>query len=653
MQTGRARRTADGSPLGEALHGAAAERHQLLRQPARIALRYALLALVWLTSTDLLLAHVLPLTQAQRWLFVILKGTLFIAVTSAVIMLLQKRALRTFLQRDALVQSLIRGYADLFYHLDVPALILHEENGRIVDANEVAQRVLAYPPEALHGMQFDNLRAGTVHAVWPALGDGGPMQVRTGQGDEIALQWSASRLDDGCGSVVMLVGSEVTAQKHSEDLRKLLSDSDPLTGLASRSWLCSRIDAAIAQDPHRCLAVALLDLDHFRLINEVRGHNHGDNVLRSIAARLRGFVDEHTHLARFGGDEFVLLACGAGSPESARALGEEVRAAVAANIADAAGGSGSGSCSLGLALYPEHGADADTLLAAADMALAQAKHAGRDRLVTFEPALRAREWRHAELAQNLRVALDSAGLHLVYQPQYGLHGECVIGMEALVRWYMPDGTEVPVADFVAVAERSGLIHALGRWVLREGARQLVDWRKRGVYQGGLAINVSPQQLLEEDFVDFIAGLLVDHALPAEVLELELTETVAMHAGDEIQARVNALAALGVGIAIDDFGTGYSSLSHFKRLRVTKVKIDMLFVRNVHQAPDNQAIVSAMLGMTGALGLTVVAEGVEQVAEAEWLRAQGCDAVQGYLYARPQSPDNLELHLAMSQLELAS
>ncbi len=623
----------------------------LLRQPRRIVRRYLLLAIAWLATTDLLLASVLPLTHGQRWLFTVAKGALFVLVSAGLIWHLLRRSLSDYLRQERLARTARQDYARLFASLPVPALLVHDTDLRILDANTAAASALGYPCEALIGRHFEQLAEDGNALVPLHAGHSTILLLRRADGAELPMQWSATTVDGASTPRRLLVGVEMTAQSHADALHRMLTATDTPTGLPNRAWLSTRIDEHIRTVRAQRFAVLLLDLDHFRSVNEVHGHAQGDRLLRAVATHLRNLLDEHTLLARFSGDEFVLLASTASSGEQALAVAEYAMAAVATACGQMDAIAAPSGCSVGIALYPDHGGDADSLLSAADLALGLAKRGGRGRAQVFDPPMRLRETRHAELGTHLRDALrtDGDGLYLRYQPQYSLHDGSLTGMEALVRWRGRRDGDVPVAELIEVAERNNLMDALGSWVLSEAAAQLARWRAQGLYAGPLAVNVSPNQLRSDAFVELARAQMRDHHLPAGALELEITETVAMHVGDGVRRRINALANSGVAVVIDDFGTGYSSLAHFKRLQVCKLKIDVLFVRNVHQARDSQAIVQAMLDMARALGLKTVAEGVEQRAEERWLREHDCDAVQGFLYAPPLREDELRQHLASRRM----
>jgi diguanylate cyclase (GGDEF)-like protein len=614
---------------------------RLLRQPARIARRYAIFALIWLGITDLLLARSLTLSWQERWVFVVVKGIAFVLASAGLILYLQRRMVRAHIESDGIKRSLLAGYIELFRSLPSPSLIADPVSQRILDANGAALRLFGCNIEALRQRHFHELLGSGMTCPWPISRQPTPLLMRSNDrtGAEIAVEWTANQLPAEHGSLLMLTGNEMTAQSHADELRRLQAHIDQLTGLPSRVSLQSRIERMAT--PGATFALLMLDIDHFRAINEMRGPSHGDLVLRQVATRLRDYAGAQSYAARCGSDEFMLLAGDVGTVEQAVALGEFVLESIASELRGFQHYGDSNTCSMGIALYPDHGHDPDELLGAVEMALQQAKSDGRGRLSVFSAAMRTREQLHMTLAERLHAALQGEGLYLRYQPQFTMMDGRICGMEALCRWRLADGNEVPVMQFIATAERCGLIHELGRWIFREAARQLSDWRARGIYAAPMAINVSPRQLTDPGFVEFIVEVLAGFGLPAHMIDLEITETVALYSGDEVRDRILKLAALGFGVSVDDFGTGYSSLSHFKRLPVSKLKIDVLFVRNVHHAQDSQAIVKAMLHMAAALKIGVVAEGVESHGEAEWLRAHGCEAVQGFLYALPLQAHEFE------------
>jgi diguanylate cyclase (GGDEF)-like protein/PAS domain S-box-containing protein len=407
--------------------------------------------------------------------------------------------------------------------------------------------------------------------------------------------------------------------------------TDVLTGLPNRRLLAERV-ARAGQRVRRqggSFALLLIDLDRFHCINDSLGHAAGDGVLAEVARRLAGCLRADDLLARIGGDQFALLLDGA-DPKAAEAAARRVLAAVALPF-EHDGAPFSLTCSVGGALCPAHGHSADALLRHAEGAIHAVKDGGRAgfRLQAERRGSGGRD--DIQLDHAMRQALTAGRFRLHFQPQVAADDGRIIGAEALLRWRDPALGEVPPARFVPVAEGSGFIVALGDWVLERAVQQAAAWHAAG-QAVPVAVNVSALQFRQPRFVERIAEILAASRLPAQALELELTESILVHDADEVPARLKALAALGVRLAIDDFGTGYSSLAYLKRFPIGKLKIDRSFVHGLPGDDSDAAIVIAILQMAGALGLRVIAEGVETAAQRDFLRRHGCHELQGFLYA---------------------
>ncbi|PZP30167.1 MAG: bifunctional diguanylate cyclase/phosphodiesterase [Roseateles depolymerans] len=417
---------------------------------------------------------------------------------------------------------------------------------------------------------------------------------------------------------------------------------DRLTGLANRDLLDDRLQHALAKarrDGGR-IALLLVNLDGFKPINDSFGHAVGDRVLRAAARRLETLTGAHDTMARLGADEFVLLQEGAASNVDLAQAAQRLLDVLAQPFDDAlAEGSQplSLSASLGIAVFAGTGGD-DQLLAQAGSAAQSVKRGGGNGFAFFEAHMQADVRDQVELARDLRAALAAggAGLALHYQPKVDAQTQEICGVEALLRWQHPQRGPVGPASFVAVAERFGLITPLGDWVIAEACRQLADWRQQGL-QLRVAINLSVQQLRQPDqLIQRLSEGLERNGLDAARLTCEITESAAMDDASATEATLRRLSELGVTLSIDDFGTGYSSLAYLRRLPVSQLKVDRSFVQDLESSADTRAIVRAVIELAHALGLRVVAEGVETAGQADVLRHKGCDELQGYLFARPMT-----------------
>lgn len=426
---------------------------------------------------------------------------------------------------------------------------------------------------------------------------------------------------------------DVTSARAAEAHIAFLAHYDQLTGLPNRTHWNERAHSelrAAARHGDR-LAILFLDLDHFKSVNDSLGHAIGDELLSAVANRLSVCLRDSDFLARLGGDEFVVILPRLSQAEDptpvAQKLLEALRAPVQVGEHEL-----TVSTSIGIALYPEDGQDVSTLLKHADVAMYSAKAQGRNAYAYFTPDMDAHALERLLLENALRRAIDRDELVLHYQPQVTLQGE-LIGCEALVRWQHPEHGLLPPTQFIGVAEDSGLIHALGEWVLNMACRQQAAWASSG-RRLTMAVNISALQFKQNGFSETVCRILEESGTDPSCLELELTESALMQPTNEVLARMQRLRSLGIRLALDDFGTGYSSLSYLKRLPIHRLKIDRSFVQDLPDDPEDVAIASATLSLARNLGMEVVAEGVETEAQREFLRERGCPVLQGYLFSRP-------------------
>ena len=422
--------------------------------------------------------------------------------------------------------------------------------------------------------------------------------------------------------------TELVAASHRIET---LSRSDVLTGLANRHQLALDLADAVALASRRqaSLALLVLDLDRFKQINDSLGQPGADRVLLDCADRLRAVARQGDGVARIGGDQFALLlhdADGASAEAAARRL-----LAAVSHTCTIDGLSFTLTCSVGLAMYPQDGSDGEQLIRHAESAMRRAKQGGRATFRFHQAQQDADMRQRMRLDHAMRQALASQQFRLHYQPQICLRSGAVIGAEALIRWRDPELGEVSPAAFIPVAEDTGFIIAIGDWVLVQAVRQAALWRAAGLVMP-VSVNVSALQFQQDDFIDRVSAVLREHGLPGALLELELTESILVHDADEALVRLARLAGLGVRLAIDDFGTGYSSLAYLKRFPIERLKIDRSFVKGVPADDSDCAIVRAVVQLAQALGMKVIAEGVETEPQRAFLHRLGCDEFQGFLYA---------------------
>ena len=433
--------------------------------------------------------------------------------------------------------------------------------------------------------------------------------------------------------------SDITARVNAETELEFQAYHDPLTGLPNRSLFSDRLNQALAkarrhQEP---IAVLYTDLDHLKRVNDTLGHSIGDLLLQQAGLRIRSTVRQEDTVARFGGDEFVVLLSRVRDGSVAARVAEKLVARM--NEPMFAGGHTLRvTTSVGVAVWPADGDDGETLIKNADNALYQSKEQGRNCYRMFAPAMNARVQRRLSLEQSLVKAIDTSKFSLVYQSQHDMHEPRIVGYEALIRWNDPSLGDVAPASFIPLAEETRLIERLGDWVLGKA----LDDARRFPGDVRLAVNVSAIQLRDPRFPGRVGDLLSRHEFPASRLELELTESATIADDETIITVLTELRRLGVRIAVDDFGTGYASLSYLRRLSVDVVKIDKSFIAGVGGSPADSAIVLGIMGMAHGLNLIVVAEGVETDAQREFLEVAGCDIAQGFLLGRPVPIDELGL-----------
>ncbi len=415
---------------------------------------------------------------------------------------------------------------------------------------------------------------------------------------------------------------------------------DPLTGLGNRGMLATAVQQwRPSQNEHATLALIMVDLDRFKLVNDTLGHATGDALLKLVAKRLKSATREGDTLIRFGGDEFVILPASGLQPEGATSVGERVVELMSRPfLVD--GHQVNIGASVGISLSEATTSDSAQLLQRADLALCEAKAAGRGTVRFFEPHLARQALERRQMELDLRRALGLKAFSLHYQPQVSLGGGRITGFEALIRWNSAERGLISPAEFIPLAEEIGEIHAIGEWVIREACKQAASW------PGPLsvAVNVSPIQFERDGIVDVVRTALEVSGLAPERLDLEITEGVLMNNTDAVMRSLRAIRDLGVGIAMDDFGTGYSSLSHLNSFPFSKLKIDQSFVRNQH-SHKSKALIDAIIALSTSLGLTTVAEGIETQTQYDALAQSGCASAQGYLIGRPMPSDQVAPYLA--------
>lgn len=460
---------------------------------------------------------------------------------------------------------------------------------------------------------------------------------------EVFPEWiSISEVKNAAGEVSHYVGtfSDISDLKSAQKEIQYLSSHDALTGLPDIALFRDRLENAIsiASAANSKIGLLALNLDNFKFLNDSLGYASGDKLLRLFAERLKACLRDTDSICRHGGDEFIILLNNMQDDDSISYIVDTLLNEISSPFAFA-GSNISTSCSVGVAVYPTDGNDFEKLFGRARKAMSQAKEEGRNTARFFTEKLNNDSLHYLNIAYGLREALAQHQFELHYQPQISLNSAQVIGAEALIRWQHPQNGLQPPAQFISIAEQTGLIVEIGEWVIEEACRQAMEWQKNGLPALSMAVNVSAVQFRRGNLDKVIIKALEKTGLEPRLLELELTESILVEDIDHLLAQLDVLKRLGVKLAIDDFGTGYSSLAYLKKFNIDRLKIDQSFVRDINTDPNDAAIVRAIVQMAHTLNLDVIAEGVEDEAMLKHVRESGCDEVQGYFFSKPLSAND--------------
>jgi diguanylate cyclase (GGDEF)-like protein/PAS domain S-box-containing protein len=486
---------------------------------------------------------------------------------------------------------------------------------------------------------YDKLLAGDQGGAMAEL------MLHRRDGSLLSVEVQRRTLRSGQNWILVAVARDITERKEAERRLLKLAHFDTLTGLPNRSQLYESLTHSLTQAAeHRwALAVLFLDMDRFKNINDTLGHTIGDELLKQFSSRLVDCLRVRDTIGRFGGDEFAAILMLPDGVQQAIPVVEKIREAMRQPF-DLKGHEVTVTASIGIAVYPDDGLDADTLIKYADTAMYRAKEAGRDAFRFFTAEMNAQSLARLDLENALRRAIDNEEFVLYFQPKIDIGTGRISGAEALIRWNRPGHGMVPPGLFVPLLEETGLIVRVGAWVIHEACRQIAHWIACGAGAVQVSVNVSGIQFFVGGLEEEVLRALREHDIPPELLELELTESSLMSNAEETIRMLQNLKELGIKISIDDFGTGYSSLAYLKRFPIDKLKIDIAFVREVTSNPDDAAIVLAIINMAHSMKLKVIAEGVEKDAQLAYLRRNDCDEMQGYYFSRPVPADDFELML---------
>ncbi|MCG6577046.1 EAL domain-containing protein [Pseudomonas sp. AF32] len=622
------------------------------RSALRGTLLYLVLSVVWLQLVGYLLSSFFD-ESADRLRWQLINGYTWILISAGAMFLVWIRRPRTM---EAGLPSSDRErlrQAAAVFDCTREGVLVTDRNGLIVHVNRAFMAITGYGRDEVlgrrpslfksgrHGLDFyqDMFKSLASVGEWS-----GEIWNRRKSG-EIYPQWQTIRtITDESGQVSQYVAvfSDISAIKDSQHELAHLAHYDPLTGLPNRVLFTDRAEQALAsaQQHKRGCALLLVDLDHFKNINDSLGHTVGDELLKGVAERFRGLFAPGVTLARLGGDEFAVLVENCSQPGQAAVLAQRILDGLREPLR-LDGHALFINASIGISLFPSDALNAGQLLRNADSALFKAKSAGRDGYALYTEELTAHAQQRVEIATELRRALEQQELRVHYQPVHDLASGRLIGVEALVRWEHPVRGLISPAGFIPVAERIGLIAQIDAWVMAQACRQMCQWREDGVVLSFVAVNVSSRLFAHRELYEQVAKVLHDTGLDPALLELEVTESAVMEDPEVALEQMHRLRELGVRLAIDDFGTGYSSLLRLKRLPVQKLKIDQGFVAGLPWDEDDAAIVRVIIALARSMGMQVHAEGIEQREQAAFLLEQGCGLGQGYWFGRPGPVQQLD------------
>lgn len=537
-----------------------------------------------------------------------------------------------------------------------------DSSGQIVYANAICLDILALPLESQAGNPpifecvVPDMRQVFREQFLRISKDGSSLQIevqmfaREEESIHVEMSLSASRQEGEIASV-WGVCRDITERKIAQHELYKLAHHDILTGLPNRILLEDRIQQAKAFS-HRMntpFALLFLDLDRFKIINDTLGHSVGDELLRMVAARLKRTLRETDTVARIGGDEFIILLSNVKDRTDVASLSDKIMKSLIASFV-LQDHELFITTSLGVCMYPDDGQDTEDVMKKADIAMYHAKSLGRNNVQFYNDDMDQNASRRFVISNSLRRGLEHQEFRVYYQPKVDVVSGRIVAMEALARWEHPELGLLSPVEFIQLAEENGLIMQLGEWILRESCLQNVKWQKEGITGLRVAVNLSGYQLQHTALLATIRRVLKETGMSADLLELEITESVIMQNPDFIVSVLSVITELGIHISIDDFGTGYSSLAHLKRFSVNTLKIDKSFVRDVDFSSTDAAITTAIIAMGNSLNLNVIAEGVETQAQYDFLKDNNCDQVQGYLFCRPLPPGELVDLLKKNQLQ---
>ncbi len=551
----------------------------------------------------------------------------------------RKRFEKTLSESEERLRSVVESVREVIFHIDM--------HGNFTFLNAAWARILGYPVVACIGKpmfefigkedqaQYHDLLGQILRRELDSFRIELRMLKQCGEACWVEADMTLSLDNQGC--VIGTAGTlnDISERKKNEERLVFMATHDDLTGLPNRNLFEDRLTHAIthAIRATRMVAIIFLDLDQFKMVNDSMGHDQGDVLLCIVAARLAEMVRSSDTVARLGGDEFVIVLPDLETEEDAIHIANKIMKSFEQPVCLKKqeiymGGS------IGIAMYPKDGDSISQLVKNADTAMYRAKELGRKQMCFYSPEMNEKLLERLTLEYDLRRALEKNEFEVYYQPKLSIITRKILGFEALLRWRHPVRGLIGPDEIIPMAESTGLILAIGQWVLRTACNQLVSWQRLGYGNLTMAVNLSPRQFWQEDLVEEIAKILADTGMRPGQLELEITESSVMRNADETISTLRKLNAMGITLSIDDFGTGYSSLSYLKRFPIHALKVDQSFVRDITLDPDAAAIAQGIIALGHTMNLQVIAEGVESESQVDLLRHWHCNAMQGYLFSKP-------------------
>lgn len=551
----------------------------------------------------------------------------------------------------------LRLYSRVFENASEGVMIT-DTSGVIISINPEFTNTTGYTANEVIGKRPNILHSGRHErdfyiTMWATIHDKGSWQGEIWnkkKSGEIYPEWlSINAVKDEDGQIINYVGifSDITQQKRSEEELTRLAHFDNLTGLGNRFYFQKKLTQVIdeAEIRNEMVGIVFIDLNRFKLVNDTLGHAIGDQLLIIFAERLKNTLKDTAFLARLGGDEFTLIIPRVEKIKNIKSLLVKVLRSVEKPV-KLEDQEIIPTCSMGVSIYPSNSNSIDKLMRQADTAMYRAKEQGKS-YQFYDEGMLVENNKKIDLVNGLHKALTNKEFVIHYQPQIDINNEEVVGLEALIRWEHPQMGIVSPGEFMPLAEETGLIVPIGKWVLSTVCEQIKQWEMIGI-NTKVAVNLSPRQFIDDSLIFNLSRAMYKTGISPNSLELEITESISMHKVDKVIDKLYEVRSLGISVSVDDFGTGHSSLSYLKRFPVNSIKIDQSFIRNIYKENENASIVKAILDMATGLGLDVVAEGVETKNELDTLKSFGCQYVQGYLFAKPMPKKEVESYLIQMQ-----